>query len=366
MNKGLIVKSNDIITASYRLTANEHRLILCAISKIPKGVPVKSNTMYFVNSADFMEMGLDSNNASTYLREAAARIYDRDLVFNCRGLGQNRFRWLSQKAEIFDGKTYFNKFSTDKEREKAKKDLMDWFKVEQLVGNCFSEHLTVGIRFSEALIPYLSDLKDNFTEYFKEDIGSFSSAYSIRIYELLRQFKSTNYRVFKIDELRAILGLENKYSLMANFKQRVIDIAVSEINEKSPYNVTVEYVKKARSYTHIKFRFHPKNQKLVKKSVKQVTDERDPNTIDMFENRTDAENKIQSWELNGLTDKQIRKLAHNMKPFVEANNDKISTTDTRTYEQVFNSWKPFLKDPSTINEFKSVQEFLDINHQDNA
>ena len=48
MSKMLVVKANNIIEASYQLSLNEQRLILAAISCIPKGEEVTDNTGYCV------------------------------------------------------------------------------------------------------------------------------------------------------------------------------------------------------------------------------------------------------------------------------------------------------------------------------
>ena len=379
MSKGLIVKSNDIITASYRLTANEHRLILCAISKIPPGTPIKSNTLYFVDAYDFMEMGIDPSNAGTYLQEAASRIYERELAFDVKGFGKNRIRWLSQRAEIFDGKAYVNKFPTEEERQLAKQHLMDWFKVEEILGNWVSDRISVGIRFGEPLIPYLANVQENFTKYLKEEIGGFSSAYSIRIYELLMQFRNTKFRVFTISQLKEILEITDKYPLFTDFKKRVIDIAVSEINEKSPYNVTATYKKSGRKYTTVQFHFDLKkgvkldyinesnDQALTVKNIN--SSHRDPNTLDMFNLKTDAElsenqqelirKRVNTWRSRGLTDKQIGKLSYYMREFVDKNKDKLHPTDRRGYEEIFDAWKPLLKDPKAVNDFNAIQDILD-------
>ena len=63
MSNDLIVKSNVVITASYHLTANEQRLILSAISQIPKGVEVQDEEVYTVEVSDFIEMGVHPKTA---------------------------------------------------------------------------------------------------------------------------------------------------------------------------------------------------------------------------------------------------------------------------------------------------------------
>ena len=43
MNNDLVVIDNDLIRASYKLTANEMRLVLCALAQIPKDAEVDLN-----------------------------------------------------------------------------------------------------------------------------------------------------------------------------------------------------------------------------------------------------------------------------------------------------------------------------------
>ena len=82
MSNDLIVKSNVVITASYHLTANEQRLILSAISQIPKGVEVQDEEVYTVEVSDFIEMGVHPKTAYREMREAAERLYAK--IEDCR------------------------------------------------------------------------------------------------------------------------------------------------------------------------------------------------------------------------------------------------------------------------------------------
>ena len=63
MGNDLIVKANDVIKASYQLTANEQRLILSAIAQIPKGVPVSDRTIYPIKAENFIELGVHPKTA---------------------------------------------------------------------------------------------------------------------------------------------------------------------------------------------------------------------------------------------------------------------------------------------------------------
>ena len=107
------------------------------------------------------------------------------------------------------------------------------------------------IRFSKSVLPFISNLSSNFTQYFLQDIAGVSSGYSVRFYELMMQFKSTGYRKIRLDDLRNMLDLNNKYPLTADLKRWVIDTAIDELNEKSPITIKYKLLKTGRKFTHI-------------------------------------------------------------------------------------------------------------------
>lgn len=55
------------------------------------------------------------------------------------------------------------------------------------------------------------------------NLWGLSSIYSVRMYELLKQYEKIGKRWFKLEDLRLILGMnQGEYPLYANFKQKVI------------------------------------------------------------------------------------------------------------------------------------------------
>jgi plasmid replication initiation protein len=89
-----------------------------------------------------------------------------------------------------------------------------------------------------------------------------SSAYAIRIYELLSQYRSIGKREISIESLRGMLELGKRYPLSADLKRWVIDTAVGQINEHSPLNVSYEQIKTGRKVTHIQFTFREKSKSI--------------------------------------------------------------------------------------------------------
>ena len=107
------------------------------------------------------------------------------------------------------------------------------------------------IRISEEIAPYLFDLKERFTTYKLSNAMKLSSFYAVRIYELLKKHEKLKQRTFTIDELKQKLGIKKgQYSRTNNFKARVLDIAVREINKKTDIKINFE-LKKSEGKTQI-------------------------------------------------------------------------------------------------------------------
>ena len=123
----------------------------------------------------------------------------------------------------------------------------------------------------------ISRLEANFTKYLLEQVSDFKSQYSIRLYELLIKYKDVgNSKKYTIEEIRSLLGIGvNEYKVLADFKKRVLDLAVKEINDKTDTTIKYEQFKEGRNISHILF-------KIGKKLAKKKKDSKDQNTVDMF------------------------------------------------------------------------------------
>jgi plasmid replication initiation protein len=230
-DKALTVRqSNTLIDASYRIASvGEGRLIRALIAQIsPSDEDFK---LYRVAVADFARL-FDITGEAAYeqIKKAADELTSRKIRIQ-KGKSWLFMNWLSS-AEYIQGSGY------------------------------------VELCFDKKLKPYLLQLKGYFTQYELESVVSFKSAYSIRIYELLKaeQFKAAKngyfQRTFHYEELRQSMGLEStEYALFADFRRYVIEIAVREINTSSNLAIVqVDYPKTGRKITHIVFHCEPARQ----------------------------------------------------------------------------------------------------------
>ena len=94
-----IAKSNELVTAAYKLNLDEQRLIMCALSKIKKGEAARKITITaqeFANSFD-----LDIRNAYMQISVAAHNLYERDIKIKesweqHSDKQETRMRWLQR------------------------------------------------------------------------------------------------------------------------------------------------------------------------------------------------------------------------------------------------------------------------------
>jgi plasmid replication initiation protein len=227
----LVVRSNRLIEAQYRLSKTELQLILLAINisretqnGLSVGVPLTITVSAF---ADMYAQGL-CGSLYDNVRDAAKSLFHRFLTINTTNPATGArwdvlIRWVTSVA-YSDGEA------------------------------------AVKLVFSPDIVPYISQLESEFTIVRLQQIGDLSSVYAVRIYELLFQFKSLGSRSFDISDLRKILGLSDEYKLFGDLKRNVIDISVAQINEHTDIKVKYETRKTGRKITHLDFKIKEKSE----------------------------------------------------------------------------------------------------------
>lgn len=255
----VVVKSNEVITASYKLTLNEQRIVLSCISKIDsmKELTKKDGVTIRVDEIKDLLVTTRNGTGSLYkdLKTATERLYDRSIALDNEG---SKRRWVYE------------------------------IKYNESEGD-------ITLYFSPTIIPYLSELKGNFTKYKLEYVANFKSVYSIRIYELLCRWSFVGQKEIEVDELKRLLGVEDKYTRTSNFLSRVVDISVKEINKFSNIKLDCGYRKTGRRITHIQFDF----------KFKKTKKEKTKDSLSDFVNKNPTLTKGKSeWEVRKMMEKE--------------------------------------------------------------
>lgn len=143
-----------------------------------------------------------------------------------------------------------------------------WIKIPWVTRCEYNSDVGVAIKLNDELKPFLLNLKEHYTQYTLDNILVMKSVYAIRLYELLQSKIMTRILPkvgtdieLSVDTIRECCGCEGKsYNTFSNLRNRVIDIAVKEINEKTLYTLSYDYVKKGKSVIglifHINMKYH--------------------------------------------------------------------------------------------------------------
>lgn len=227
----LVVKDNALISASYNLDLVEQRLVLLAIVEAREsGKGINANDPLTIHADAYVnQFGVHRNTAYQALKDACKDLFARQFSYqemSAKGNTINKIsRWVSEVGYV------------DNEG------------VVQLI-------------FAPAVIPLITRLEKQFTEYEIKQISGLKSAYAIRLYELLICWRSTGKTPFiELQDFRKKLGvLEGEYKLMHQLKQKILVAALTQINEQTDITATYNQHKQGRTITGFSFNFEQKKQ----------------------------------------------------------------------------------------------------------
>jgi plasmid replication initiation protein len=287
VNNDLVVMDNSIVKASYNLSVSEQRLLLSALAQIPKNKPIDPKQAYYITREDFVRLGANADQATRDIRNATKDLMKKTLLIDTNA-GILEFHWLSEVLR-FDKNADARlklKYPNPEDYKNYINGLRKYNLLESLPVGRHSDDIVARVVFDSRILPLLSELKSNFTQFLIDDVAGFSSVYSFRFYQMMMQFKSTGYCKISLDDLRYSLALFEKYEATKDLRKWVIDTAVNEINEKTPYKVSYELIKSGRKFTHLELKFK------LKAEPKKVTSLRDQNTPDFFIDMTDSQRHL--------------------------------------------------------------------------
>lgn len=226
-----VKKSNYLNQASYKLSVVEQKLIAMLVAQIKNDAT--DFKPYSLNIKDFCSLiGIESSNYS-YIVSVAKSLLDRDVHFwyvNDKGKNIEVItKWLSSCVHT-EGSG------------------------------------TVEMNFDNVLKPFLLQLRNRFTLYRLENILQLTSVFSIRIYELLKQYENIGSVFFTLEDLRKYIGIDDtQYKMYADFKRRVLVIAQKEIKSKCDIYFDYDEIKVGRSIG--KILFYIKTQAIPPKNI---------------------------------------------------------------------------------------------------
>ncbi|MBC8553532.1 MAG: replication initiation protein, partial [Candidatus Brocadiales bacterium] len=228
----LITKSNALIeSARIKFSAMQQRVIHTALSQIFKGDRLSDQVMYKIPISAIADLaGRDASGEFYRATKSAAR---------------------SLVTSLITIKEHPNGSKREKVLQCA---IVQAVEYDDTNG-------TLWIRFSHDAIPYLSGLEGlGFTQYSLEaGLLYMDSAYAYRLHDLIARWGDLGTKEISVEDFRWMMGIDdNKYPRFNNFRARVIDPAIEQVNKHSRYDVKVGYRKSMRRVVSLQFAFRPK------------------------------------------------------------------------------------------------------------
>ena len=326
----LVVKANDLVEGFINMTKTEYKLTTYLISKIKKDD--KSFMVQKVSVKEFSDLIGINSNQYTQMKKIATNL-------------------VSNKISISRGKDFIN---------------LSWFSYTKYI----DVEGMLEIRFNDSLKPYLLDINIPYTKYFLNNIKNLKSKYSMRLYELLKQYEKLKEREISINDLRLYLGIEkNEYTQYNDLKRRVLLKAQKELVKHTDISFDLIPIKVSRRVNSIKF-IIKSNDKNIKNNNKlkvndieddqlNVEDSKEPNLnntlVTKFNTKYNA-NIAYKWIdrlVNNKGFECVEECIDEFKYYVSSANEVEKTFFDFTMK--YGTEKAYTKTSSYKNNFKPVQ-----------
>lgn len=291
LSKRKVVEHNSLITSIAKMDKTPLKMFELAVSCIDTEEPPKDHTVYLSKEELFAFFKVSDNDKHSRFKQAVENM---------------------QKQAFF----------------KIKEKKEQGFEFENIVPIPYVKwtdyHDEVTIRFSPEIMPYLINLKKNFTQHALSDLAELNSKYSIILYRWL----SMNYNQYEhysvkggrreeqveayrnpsisIRELREMTDTINDYKRFTHFETRVLKEPLEEINEHTSFNVSYDKIKKGRSIDSIVFHI---TKKPVARNDFYKLEEEDPIYLQDKANKEQAEELLAG---KALKSKYTKLLLDNM------------------------------------------------------
>ena len=273
LEKRKVVEHNSLITSIAKMDKTPLKMFELAVSCINTEEPPKDNTVYLSKRDLFAFFKVSDNDKHSRFKQAVEKM---------------------QKQAFFQ----------------IKEEQGKGFKFKSIVPIPYVEwtdyHDEVKIEFHREIMPYLINLKQNFTQHALSDIAELNSKYSIILYRWLsmnyNQYEHYSYKggrreeqveayrnpSISIRELREMTDTVNDYERFQSLETWVLKKPLEEINEHTSFNLTYDKVKKGRSIDSIVFHITKKRRaddnsyKLKDKDYQSDKEEKSRNEADLL------------------------------------------------------------------------------------
>lgn len=245
-NKVAKIDNSFVVNARYKMTAKEQKILYYLIARLD---PLTEREFYSISiPIEEIEEMLDvADSTSGSIHE------DMDRV--CKSLSGKQI-------------TFPSRFTS---RGRAIHSYINWFQ-SIIVSKDETGQVYLKFTFSADMSPFLLELH-HYVNINPLEVVPMRNAHAIRMYSIfksekdrLKNIKDVVTMTYVFDELKALLGIEDKYKSgdLKEFKNYVLNRIRDDINTNSPsMSVNYNYLKKQRKVTGVAFNIANKDSKLL-------------------------------------------------------------------------------------------------------
>lgn len=207
------VQANSLVSARYRLTLGEQRMVLMMICKIG----------YEDEAFQGYEITIKELSGTLQLNE--------DCAYREANVITDKLLKRMLRIKRADGSLL----------------KCNW------IAEAIHQPGSVTLTPAPSLRPYLLELRERFTIVPLAQVKGLRSQYSVRIYMLLRQHLGLGRFEVTVDDFKAMLDIEEKYQKFNELKRWVLEASRKELTEKSDLSFNLETLRTGRTITRLKF-----------------------------------------------------------------------------------------------------------------
>jgi len=238
------------------MTMQELRLFSVYLSRINPSDPKTRHVRFsLAEYRAIMELGRMNID---YYKKVAENLLGKVIILNTKYGG-------------FDAFTLFSRFRLELDTDG------EWF---------------VDIIANDEAMPLLFEFKNNYFKYELWNALHLKGPNQLRLYEILKQYEKTGYRVVSISDLRHWLGIEDsEYPLYANFRRAVLEPCKKAISQNTDITFTYEPHKKGVKGKILELKFN----------IQKNTNHQDPLTLHKFvelNNTIEADTRLDLNDIN--------------------------------------------------------------------
>lgn len=274
--RAMVVQSNEIVEANYRLTAAEQKVILNLIAQLDT---TKEDFEVGRISAKSLSdaCGFTPKNGYQQLQAVVKKLMNRSIILQRRdGSGWYGSHWVQT---------------------------CDYRKVSDSDGDCSY----IEFEMDRRLCPHFLQLRERFLSSELRNLVQFTHVYSTRFYMIFRNRVKIRHMRYTFDELRKLLELSKGYKKSIDIKNKIIKVAIAEINEKSDIHVDFAYYTQGgRTHVGVDFEFYLKPQEQPKPVSKRPT-----KRVKLSDEQQEMYDRLTNPDLWDITDDVARKLIKN-------------------------------------------------------